>query len=153
MTLVAAASMAQDIQVFDDQSEKLEKWIEARKLISEEREEWRVGKEMLESRIELVEGESKELKEHTQKIKGGVYDADKDLLDLKKQREMLKESTVGLTLVIHELELRVNALLARSPKAIQEHVEPLLQRIPKEQLVQAQPLRALSECDRCAERG
>ncbi|MFO7936507.1 MAG: DUF3450 family protein [Kiritimatiellia bacterium] len=132
ISLVAAVAMAQDFQVFDDQSDKLEKWIETRKLISEEREAWRVGKEMLESRIDLVEGESKELTQHTQKIKNSVYSADKELLDLKKEREMLKESTVGLTLVIHELEVRVINLMARSPNAIQEHVKSLLQRIPKE---------------------
>ncbi len=133
MSLATAAAMAQGSQVFDDQSEKLEKWIETRKLVSEEREAWRVGREMLQSRIDLVQGESKELIQHTQKIRSSVYDADKELIDLKHQREILKESIVGLTLVIHELEVRVVDLLARSPKAIQEHVKPLLQRIPKEQ--------------------
>ncbi len=131
MSLAGAAAMAQDGRIFDEQSEKLERWIEARNLISAEREAWRVGSEMLESRIELVENEGRELAEHTRKILGGVYDADRELLDLQKEREMLKESVVGLTLVIHELEVRVVALLARSPAALQEHVKPLLQRIPK----------------------
>ena len=131
--VVAGAVTAQDSQVFDEQSDKLEKWIETRKLISEERETWRVGKEMLESRIELVENESRDLKEQTRKLLGGVYDADKELLDLEKNREMLKESTVGLTLVVHELELRVIDLMERCPMTIREHVKPLLQRIPKTQ--------------------
>ncbi len=131
ISLVSAAAMAQDFQVFDAQSEKFEKWVETRKLISAERDNWRVGSEMLLSRIELVENEGQELTEHTRKLREGVYDADRELLDLRKQRELLQESVVGLTLVVHEIEVRVLALLERCSPAIKERVKPLLQRIPK----------------------
>ncbi len=130
ITLLATAAMAQDARIFDEQSEKLEKWIELRKLISEERENWRVGQEMLKARIELVKNERDELVGHTQDIKNTVWAADRELLDLRHNQELLKESTVGLVLVIHEIEQRVTALMARTPAPIREHVKPLLQRIP-----------------------
>jgi hypothetical protein len=111
--------------------ERMDKWIETRRLISEEKVEWRTAREILAGRIELVEREANDLKEKTRQAEADIGEGDKKLAELRAKNETLKRATEGLSDRIVEIERKVLDLLARSPTPIRERVKPLSQRIPR----------------------
>ena len=53
----AGASPAEAAEKVGDTRKALEKWVETRRLIAEEKRDWALGREMLQQRIELVQRE------------------------------------------------------------------------------------------------
>lgn len=109
----------------------LEKWVETKRLICKERQEWRTEKSLLEDRIQLVRSETESLKEATIQIANNIGEADQKLAESASKVDELKAATAGLGDDIGRLEKGVLALLARAPTPIAERVKPLSQRIPK----------------------
>jgi FtsZ-binding cell division protein ZapB len=108
----------------------LSKWVDTKRLISQEQQEWRVGRELLTERQVLVQREIDSLRERTAQARADSTEADKKADELKAQNAELLAATAGLGATIAQLEGRVKALLARSPAPIVERVKPLSQRIP-----------------------
>jgi FtsZ-binding cell division protein ZapB len=111
---------------------KLEKWIEVRSLMSREKEEWRVGREVLQNRIALVETELESLQAKTAACEKEITEADARRADLVEENESLKRAAGGLQTALPDMEQRLLELLRVLPEPIQERVRPLSQRIPKE---------------------
>ena len=109
----------------------LEKWIETKCLISKEKQDWRVGRELLQERQDLAQREIASLKEKTQQARSDMTEADKKLEELRVKNAELKESTAGLVDEVAGLEKRLLAFLGRAPAPIAERVKPLSQRIPR----------------------
>jgi hypothetical protein len=113
-----------------DLRDTLSKWVETKRLISQEQQEWRVGRELLTERQVLVQREIDSLRERTAQARHDGTEADKKAAELKEQNAELLAATAGLGPTLAELEVRVKALLSRSPAPIVERVKPLSQRIP-----------------------
>ena len=109
----------------------LEKWIETRKLVSQEKRDWAEGKETLEQRIELVEREIASLRERIQSAEGSIAEADRGRAELIGQNDGLKASSNVLEGAAAGLEQRLRELLVRLPEPIRERVRPLSQRLPE----------------------
>jgi hypothetical protein len=109
----------------------LEKWVETKRLICKERQEWQVEKALLEDRIQLVRRETENLKEATMQITNSIGEADQKLAESASKIDELKAATAGLGDDIGRLEKGVLALLAGAPVPIAERVKPLSQRVPK----------------------
>jgi hypothetical protein len=104
--------------------------IEAERLISREKLDWAVGRELLQSRIDLTERQIGSLREDIAESRTGVTDLGGQKAELVEQNERLKEASQALAERIAELEGRTRALLPRLPESLQERVQPLSQRIP-----------------------
>lgn len=108
----------------------LEQWVEIRRVISQEKRDWALGREVLQDRIELVQHEIDSLKERIADAEESIAKADEDRAELFEQNERLKESSGALTGTVAGLETRTRELLARLPEPIRERVKPLSQRLP-----------------------
>lgn len=108
----------------------LEKTVETRRILSKERRDWKVGKELLEERIGLVGRETDALKERIAGAEASISEADKSKVELVEENDRLKAAAAGLADGIVAIEARTRALLNRLPGMLRDRVKPLSQRIP-----------------------
>jgi len=128
--LLTPAVFAAEPQDVDGVRATLEKWVETRKVISQEQRDWALGKEMLNERIELVQQEIDSLREKTADTEKSVSEADKKRAELVDENEKLKNASDSLDETVLILETRTKELLAGLPDPIRERVKPLSQRLP-----------------------
>jgi FtsZ-binding cell division protein ZapB len=128
MPFVAAAA-GSDV---DGVRAALEKWVETRKVISAEKRDWALGKEMLNERIELVQQEIDSLKEKISDAEESISEADKKRAELVEQNDALKNVSASLDDTVLELEDNTRRLLKRLPDPLRERVKPLSQRLPED---------------------
>ncbi len=108
----------------------LEKWIETRRIISQEKHDFELAREMLSERIELVGREIESLRGKISETKESITEADKKKAELFEENEKHKEISASLSGMAIDLEGRTKELLKRLPDPIVERVKPLSQRIP-----------------------
>ncbi len=109
----------------------LEKWVETRRVISQEKLEWARGRETLKDRIALVEREIGALRTSIEKTRNDVATAEADGVSLHAENDLLKSASTSLREQLVGLEERTRALLARVPEPIRVRVKPLSQRLPE----------------------
>ncbi|MDK2858289.1 MAG: hypothetical protein PWQ89_1408 [Verrucomicrobiota bacterium] len=127
---VSAVAAETDSSRVDSVRATLEKWVETRKVISQEQRDWALGKEMLNERIELVQQEIDSLREKIADTEKSVSEADKKRAELVDENETLKNVSDSLSETVLTLETRTKELLAGLPAPIRERVKPLSQRLP-----------------------
>lgn len=110
--------------------EALEKWVETRKTISKEKQDWALDREILEERIKLVEREIASLREKIVQAEQSISDTDKKRDELVEENNKLKSASETLTGIVTTLEARTIALNERLPDPIREHIKPLSQLLP-----------------------
>ena len=85
---------------------KLEKWVETQRLISQEKRDWTVGKELLQERIELVELEIESIRARTEEAKAKIQSSDDKRAELDAENEELKQASSALASLVTQLEAR-----------------------------------------------
>lgn len=108
----------------------LTKWIETQQIISKERNDWQQGKEILQSRIELVGKEVGILKERITQSEAAVVESNKKRDQLIAENDLLKASTAQLSNAVTAMEEQVRKLAKLMPDPVGARLVPLLQRIP-----------------------
>jgi hypothetical protein len=121
---------------------KLEKWVETRQLLSEERSEWEAEKETLEATKVLLREQKKDLEQAIADAEASATEADEERRDLLLRRGEYQRANRALEDRIRSLEVEILALAPRLPQPLQERLEPLLVQIPEEveEGAAAQPL-------------
>tara|TARA_S200000501_G_scaffold114296_1_gene107416 strand:+ start:2050 stop:2802 length:753 start_codon:yes stop_codon:yes gene_type:complete len=114
----------------DITKELISKWVETKKLISLESEEWKIEQEVLTDRIDLISSERNSLKEKINETENLINQSDTKRTDLGKDNESLKKASTLLSEKINILENKLLILLPTLPQHIQEKIKPLSQRIP-----------------------
>jgi hypothetical protein len=123
----AASSSGDQLQSTRD---TLARWVETQQIISKEKKDWQLGREVLSQRISLIESEINTLNERTEETRGHITEADKKRQELIDENAALKAASTSMVDVIASLEEKTRGLLAVLPRPIVERVEPLSQRIP-----------------------
>ncbi len=108
----------------------LEQHIEIQKIISDEKRDWAIGKELLKERIAVIQQDIAGLREKDSEAQASITEADNTRIEMAEKRDRLEEAMSSLDGTIAELESRTIALLARLPAPLREHVRPLSQQIP-----------------------
>jgi chromosome segregation ATPase len=116
----------------DSTREILDRWVETRRIISEEVREWALGKEILESRVDVVKRDLDTAKERVVETEKSITDADRKRAELVGQSETLKSASAELAATAALLEARVKDLVRRLPDPIREKIRPLSQRLPED---------------------
>ena len=116
----------------EDTRAALEKWVETERIISQEKHDWILGREMLTERIELVQREIESLRTKNTEAEQSISDADKKRSGLMEENEKLKSAGATLCGIVTKLEARTVALIKRLPEPIRERVKPLSQRLPED---------------------
>ncbi|MCF7954822.1 MAG: DUF3450 domain-containing protein [Phycisphaerae bacterium] len=137
LAMLAALIFCSKAESADDNTDKiettkvaLEKYIETQRLISKERLDLKLSREMLNERISLIKDQIKEYREKIAKAQDKITEADKEKGKLSKQEDEFKKSSETLEGVVAKLEDRTKSLLNRLPEPIRDRVKPLSQSMP-----------------------
>lgn len=109
-----------------------EKWVETQRVISKEKQDWVLGREMLNERIALVEREIVSLREKIDQAQESISDADTKRVELVNENDKLKNAAGMLAGVVTTLETRTTTLIARLPDPIRDRIKPLSQSLPQD---------------------
>jgi septal ring factor EnvC (AmiA/AmiB activator) len=112
----------------------LEKWVETRRLISKEKQDWALGAELLGERVDLVQQEIDSFKKRISEAEKSLSGLAKNKVDLSTKVKTLDEASKVLEDSVGPLEKRVSALIAQVPEPLQEKVSPLSRRFAKPEL-------------------
>jgi len=132
--LLSQVSLFADIKdsAVDETRAALEKWVETCRIISQEKHDFKLAREMLSERIELLESEIESMLGKIKETEESITEADKKRAELIEENEKLKEASNSLSDVVINLEDRTKELLKRLPDPIQDRVKPLSQRFPED---------------------
>ncbi len=126
-----AAAPAKAVGDVDNTRKALEKWVETRRLIAEEKRDWALGREMLNERIELVKREIASLRDKIRNAEESIGEAEKKRADLVETNDKLKTASDQLNETVIAMENRTRELLQRLPDSIRADVKPLSQQFPE----------------------
>jgi FtsZ-binding cell division protein ZapB len=118
-------------ETVDNTREALRQWVEVRRVISKEKQDARLSKEILNERISLVQHEIDALREKIDEAEKSIAEADTKRQQMIDENEKLKAVSDSLTIAVDALEARCKKLLARLPDPIRDRVKPLSQRFPE----------------------
>lgn len=108
----------------------LAKWAETQQMIAKERADWKDGKEILQSRIDLLRGEIATAEGKVSEISSSGSGVRKDKAELNARIDQLKAVSGDLGRLAGELETRIRALHDRLPDPLKEKIKPLFGRMP-----------------------
>jgi TolA-binding protein len=119
-------------KMIDETRTTLQKWVETEQLISKEKQEWKLGQQILQDRIDLLQGEIADLETKITESQKAITEADQKREAMTKDNENLKKAADALTTLIGKLEGRVkDQLMPRLPQLLQDKIAPLSQRLPE----------------------
>jgi len=127
---IGARPSPQDPPGVDEARAALEKWVEIKRVISRERRDWALGRELLDERIELVQREIETLRGRIEEANAGIEEMDRSRAGLMTENERLKSVSATLDETVSLLERRTLDLLRRLPDPVRNRVRPLSQQIP-----------------------
>ncbi len=110
----------------------LEKWVDTRRVISQEQRDWATGREMLNERIALVKREIESARGRVKEAQATITEADTKRAELVEENEKLKLQSVELAKTVIALEQRTKELIRKLPDPIKDRVKPLSQRLPED---------------------
>lgn len=133
LCLLASAAMSADKGAadVDDARATLQKWVEIRRIISQEKRDWTLAREVLNERIDLVQREIDAQRSKIGETAANTAEVHAKWSDLLEENATLKAASEALSHTLIKLEARTTELLQRLPEAIRVRVRPLSQRIPK----------------------
>lgn len=131
--LLSFGRVSGDITVGDVDNTRtaLEKLVETRRIISQEKRDFELGKEMLSARIELVGREIESLRGKISETENGLTEADKKRAELIAENEKFKDVSNSLFGTVTKLETGTKELLKRLPYPIRERIRPLSHQFPE----------------------
>lgn len=116
----------------DDFRAKVEKWVETRQITSQEKTQWEVEKQTLQSTRKLLQQEKESLTQEIEELEQSNTQADEERRDLLLKRADLLQASRALEDRIRALEEEVLSLAPRLPVPLQEKLELLLVQIPED---------------------
>jgi hypothetical protein len=116
----------------DDLRTKIGKWVETRQLISKEKSDWEVEKEILQATRGLLRQQKESLQAEITEIEESNTLADEERRDLLLERGEYLRGSRALEDEIRGLEEELLALVPRLPEPLQKKLELLLVQIPKD---------------------
>ncbi len=132
VTLAAEATTSGEPDWRKTMRTALENWVDTEKLISSEKTNWSVDREILQDRVAVLTNETATLRATTAGINAD-YDASSGKREeYVQQDEKLKTLSTALASEVDRSEKSVIAILKRVPSPIREKVRPLSQRIPED---------------------
>lgn len=114
-----------------DTRDVLGRYVETRRILSQERKDWEVGREVLQDRVDVVRREIETLESRVDDAEKSIAEADKKREELVAENERLASASASLVGTVAQLEARTRELLPRLPDPVRDRVKPFSQRLPK----------------------
>ncbi len=115
-----------------DNQVALSRWVDVQRSISKEKQDWKIGRELLQNQIEVRQRELEALRAKIAQSQASLGEADKKRAELLSEQEALQATTAALGKNLTALESKTRALLGKLPASLQERAKPLSQGIPVE---------------------
>lgn len=108
------------------------KWVETQQIISKEKREWQQARELLRSRIELLQGETLALDEKIGRLRDTAREVESKRAESSIEERGIQTTLDSLTAWVTELEAGVRGLVRRLPDPARAKVKPLFDRMPSD---------------------
>lgn len=108
----------------------LAKWVETQQLIAKEKQDWQQGKQILQSRIDAVNGEIAALQERLAETRRVGAEASGKKAGEVAENETLQRAGSELASWVAGLEAGLRTLQVRLPEPLLQKVKPLYDRMP-----------------------
>ena len=131
VTVMLMAGYAAAQEELETAKQNLEKLLEAKRLISQEQRDWRLGRELLADRVSVLEKDLAAVKAKTAQTTNETVVLDAKFSEIRTQNEQLNAAVARMREAVAGLETRLPKLLARTPDPVRERVKPLVQRLPQ----------------------
>ena len=125
-----AVSADDDNAKIENTRAAIQEWVETQKIISKEKRDLEIAKEILNERIELVQREITSLQGKVSDAENSIAEADKKRTEMIDENDKLKKASESLEGVLISLENQTKSVLKRLPEPIRDRVKPLSQRLP-----------------------
>lgn len=126
-----AVSAGEEEDAIENTRTALEKWVQTKDLISKEKRDLELKKEILNQRIELVQHEIESLHGKIDGTEASIAEADKKRQDMLEENNKLQEASGSLQNTLITLEQQTQQMLKRLPGPIRDRIKPLSQRLPE----------------------
>jgi Protein of unknown function (DUF3450) len=111
---------------------EMDKWVETRRIASEEKTDWEVEQQTLRATRELLTQEKEALEAEIAELEQSNTASDEERRDLLLQRADYQSAGNALEEKIRAMEEEVLALAPQLPEPLQKKLEPLLVQIPRD---------------------
>jgi hypothetical protein len=132
-----AADAGEDVESLQGM---VKEWTELRRVIAEQRAEWKVEKVFLEENLDLVGRQIEVVRQKLEETEGVGDETAAEIDKLEALKSELSVASNTLAERIEGLEAAVKALVKRFPPPLVDTVQPLLRRIPEDPAASDLPL-------------
>lgn len=108
----------------------LEKWVETRQIISEEKSEWRAEKSILGDTVTLLSNQLERLNKSLEDLEASATAADEDRSELTAEKERLASASSVVEGNIGALETQLKTIIKSLPAPLVDRIKPLIRRLP-----------------------
>jgi FtsZ-binding cell division protein ZapB len=122
-SLLAQSSVSETRDVLD-------KWVETRQIISEERADWRTEQSILSDTVTLLSNEMERLDKALEDLEASATAADEDRSKLAAEKERLSEAASVVEANIAGLEDQMKRVITALPAPLVDTIKPLIRRLP-----------------------
>ena len=110
--------------------ELLTKYYETEKLLGQEQSDWKLGRELLKNRVELMEAQLKELETKTLEERGKITQSDTEREKLDQQNQELAKLQSVQASAVEKLEAKIRGLWPQLPEVLKAKVRGQYERLP-----------------------
>lgn len=108
----------------------LDRWVETRQLISEEKSDWKVEQSILGDTVQLLSSELERLEKALVDLEASATAADEDRTQLAAEKETLSAAADVVISNIGTLETQLKSIIHTLPEPLINKIKPLIRRLP-----------------------
>ncbi|MGZ0656750.1 DUF3450 family protein [Coraliomargarita sp. W4R53] len=108
----------------------LDKWVETRQIISEEKADWKIEQSILGDTVTLLSNELERLQKSLDDLEASATAADEDRSQLAIEKEKLSEAAGVVEANIGALETQLKRIIKSLPEPLINKIKPLVRRLP-----------------------
>jgi len=127
--LFATAPVSAQDQI-QDTRDVLDRWVETRRIISEEKSDWRTEKTILTDTKDLLSSELERLEQAISDLEESATAADKEREELAAEKERLNAASDVVEKNLGGLEAQLKRITAMLPDPLVDKIKPLIRRLP-----------------------
>jgi hypothetical protein len=110
----------------------LDKWVETRQIISEERANWRTEKSILGDTVALLKNELERLDASLTDLESSATAADEERVSLTEEKDTLNAASAVITDKLAALETALKRIVNTLPEPLVTKLKPLIRRLPED---------------------
>ena len=120
------------LQPSEEARKLIDDWVETRQIISKERSDWKIERDLLNKTKKLLNSEVTRLDSELADLKASETASDAERSSLAEDKEALKSAATVVSNSIGSLENQLKGILPSLPDPLIEKIKPLIRRLPED---------------------